>query len=579
MNKYLNKLISLLLVVTLSFGFSPKVNADNNEVHYLAFASDYHNTKGSIYNAMKSMPDSVEYVSLIGDMYGERGGDHPAYDSAEIMGYVQEVFPNLDNSNISIIWADHDASVNDEGTGIVKCKEGLTSEVIYTGYNSDGSIAYYIYSVGFYHMLNGGETSQNAANVFKTWVDTTDPSIPIIVLCHAPIQAKRGDNHGASYWNEALNYAATGTEGIDTTEENGTIIRDVFFLHGHNHTNDPTEYYFPAGSIMSVQADKSAEVAAAMQNNQNSQSENQNNEQNENTQPETQSNESLLSSPPEKPDGEGEPPEGERPSAPPGGERIVEGVDSNVYYNVLTAGYLKTSGNATLITISDNQISLVKYNGDDTVSLGTDGQANGMTDISVIIDHVVHKGSDTVIENIINPTCGNNGSYDEVVYCNDCEIELSRKQIITSALGHDLSEWVTTIEPTVDSYGEETRTCSRCGYREIRSIAPLIYVVSQGNGNIWFNKSNNSCRFVFKRVTNDDISFDHFEGIYIDGIKVDSIYYTVEKGSVIINISADYLKTLSLGPHIVTAMFNDGNNPNANFFIQDGYRVPLTGIE
>ena len=36
------------------------------EEHHLAFASDYHNTEGSIRNAMEGLPEDVEYVSLIG---------------------------------------------------------------------------------------------------------------------------------------------------------------------------------------------------------------------------------------------------------------------------------------------------------------------------------------------------------------------------------------------------------------------------------------------------------------------------------------------------------------------------------
>ena len=611
MNKSLKKLIScLLIVVTLSFGLSPKVNADG-EVHYLAFASDYYNIKGSIYNAMKSMPESVEYVSLIGDMYGDFGGDHPEYESSEILGYVKEVFPNLNNSNVSIIWADHDASVNDENTGIVKCKDGYESGVIYTGYNSDNSVAYYIYGVGFYHMLNGGDTSKNAADAFKTWVSSIDTSIPIIVLCHAPMQALRGDNNGAIYWDEALNYAATGTAGIDTTEETGTITRDVFFFHGHNHTEDKTEYFFPAGSVMSVQVDKSSEQSTENQGeqpskdseeskeNQDEQTNNSSeqatgnqdeqtntnnlNEQNEQSNQTDQNN--LSSPPPEKPDGQ-EPPfnDGERPSGPlnGGGKREPEGQDSNIYYNVLTVGYLKTSGNATLMTISDNKISLEKYNGDDLVSLGTiNKETNKIAELAVVSGHVTHVGYETVIENLINPTCTDSGSYDEVVYCADenCGIELRRNHITTNALGHDMSSWAVTTEPTVDSYGEETRYCSRCSCHETRAIAPLTYIVTKGTGNTWTQGSSSSSTFTIKHVTNDSETFDHFEGIYVDGDWVDPGNYTAERGSVIIKLNPSYLDTLEIGPHILTAVFDNGNNPSVNFFIQDKYRIPTTGIE
>ena len=39
--------------------------SSSEEEHHLAFASDYHNTEGSIRNAMEGLPEDVEYVSLI----------------------------------------------------------------------------------------------------------------------------------------------------------------------------------------------------------------------------------------------------------------------------------------------------------------------------------------------------------------------------------------------------------------------------------------------------------------------------------------------------------------------------------
>ena len=123
----------------------------SSEEHHLAFASDYHNTEGSIENAMSGMPEDVEYVSLIGDMVGDRGGSHPEYESVEILYLVREVFPKLDSTCVSIVWATHDLSVNDEGTGIVKCMDG-ESELIREGTNEDNSPAYYIYGIGHYDM-------------------------------------------------------------------------------------------------------------------------------------------------------------------------------------------------------------------------------------------------------------------------------------------------------------------------------------------------------------------------------------------------------------------------------------------
>lgn len=52
--------------------------------------------------------------------------------------------------------------------------------------------------------------------------------------------------------------------------------------------------------------------------------------------------------------------------------REPQGQVSNIYYNALTAGYLRTSGNAALIEIGDQEIVLRKYNNAEQVSLGMD---------------------------------------------------------------------------------------------------------------------------------------------------------------------------------------------------------------
>lgn len=110
------------------------------EEHHLAFASDYHSTDGSIQNAMSGMPEDVEYVSLIGDMVGDRGNSHPEYEFQQILDLVGDVFPDLDSPDVSIVWATHDKSVNDEEAGIVKCMDGV-SEPICAGTNADDSPA------------------------------------------------------------------------------------------------------------------------------------------------------------------------------------------------------------------------------------------------------------------------------------------------------------------------------------------------------------------------------------------------------------------------------------------------------
>ena len=418
----------LLILCAMPLAGFAEGNESEEQTHYLAFASDYHSTEGSIENAMIGMPGGVGYVSLIGDMVGEKGGDHPVYQSAEILSHVKNVFPDLNNENVSIIWADHDVSVDDEGTDITKGIGGYGSCEIYEALNEDKTPAYYVYMIAFYEMLDGGSVSADAAAKFKTWVDGIDHTVPIIVLCHAPIQGLRGDNNGAAYWNEALNYAATGVEGIVSTEETGEVIRDVLFFHGHNHTNDKTEYYFAPGGTMDVQIDTNGNGPLSASAYDDSEI--------EETEVDDQEYEQLEIS------------------------AKAKTVKSNIYYTSLTAGYLKTSGNGTLATITDGEIKLTKYNGTETVSLGTNGTTGEIMDSEVVIPRQQHIAAETVEENELAPTCEEEGAYDEVTYCSICGLELSRETVTVPPTGHDWGDWVIIKEATSEEPGLRQRVCN-----------------------------------------------------------------------------------------------------------------------
>ena len=66
-----------------------------------------------------------------------------------------------------------------------------------------------------------------------------------------------------------------------------------------------------------------------------------------------------------------------------------------------------------------------------------------------------HTSADAVVENNVDPTCTEAGSYDTVVYCSVCNAEISRVTIIVPATGCN-HEW---IEATCTS----PKTCSKCG--------------------------------------------------------------------------------------------------------------------
>ena len=55
---------------------------------------------------------------------------------------------------------------------------------------------------------------------------------------------------------------------------------------------------------------------------------------------------------------------------------------------------------------------------------------------TITVNALGHTAGSTVVENNVAPDCVNNGSYDNVVYCTVCDVELSRETITVNALGH-----------------------------------------------------------------------------------------------------------------------------------------------
>jgi len=69
-------------------------------------------------------------------------------------------------------------------------------------------------------------------------------------------------------------------------------------------------------------------------------------------------------------------------------------------------------------------------------------------------------GVEPVLENNKEATCTEKGSYDKVVYCAECNEEVSRTTVETAALGHNWDEGTVTKEATCTEDGVLTYTCA-----------------------------------------------------------------------------------------------------------------------
>lgn len=81
----------------------------------------------------------------------------------------------------------------------------------------------------------------------------------------------------------------------------------------------------------------------------------------------------------------------------------------------------------------------------------------------------------------------------------------------------------------------------------------------------WIKDSGKTADFRIVRgngsntLDNDALTFEIFTGIRVDGQTVAAAQYTVKKGSVILSLKSAYLETISVGPHYLTADFEDGS--------------------
>ena len=107
-----------------------------------------------------------------------------------------------------------------------------------------------------------------------------------------------------------------------------------------------------------------------------------------------------------------------------------------------------------------------------------------------------------------------------------------------------------------------------------------IYTITDDSGAKWAQGSTTGLTFRIVQEGISDDAYDFFEdgGCYIevDGKVLDINLFTYEKGSVIITIMPEFLKTLSIGEHTITITFSNAT-VTTKFTVTPASSVPASG--
>ena len=86
----------------------------------------------------------------------------------------------------------------------------------------------------------------------------------------------------------------------------------------------------------------------------------------------------------------------------------------------------------------------------------------------------------------------------------------------------------------------------------------IVYTFTKGDGSKWTKGSEKDLPFTVSRNTADSTTFSRFTGILVDDKSVDPSSYAADPGSLNVSLRPDFLETLSVGEHTITAVFDDG---------------------
>ena len=107
-----------------------------------------------------------------------------------------------------------------------------------------------------------------------------------------------------------------------------------------------------------------------------------------------------------------------------------------------------------------------------------DGEGNEISEADIVVPATGHTPAEAVVENLVEATCDEAGSYDSVIYCEVCGEELSREAIEIPATGDHIAG-----EPVVENKVDATCTedgsydtvvyCTECGTEISRTTVTI----------------------------------------------------------------------------------------------------------
>ena len=132
-------------------------------------------------------------------------------------------------------------------------------------------------------------------------------------------------------------------------------------------------------------------------------------------------------------------------------------------------------------------------------------------------------------------------------------------------------EWKTDRKATVTEEGAKHEECTVCGYQKpavtIDKLAPTI---TEGENSRWNKGSENGLTF------RSNAAYADFVEVLVDGNVISSDNYDKREGSIIIELKAGYLGTLSEGEHTITIRSGSGD-ATISFHVGAQIASPSTG--